>query len=521
MKISEDDYRSTYLDPKVLEPLGYPYRDISYVRRGSSAGYKTYNRSYYPDYLFLVERTPALVIEAKASERDFDYGFQEGLHHAKNYNPDRIIPFLLVAAGERVEMFEARVAGLAVKFTKLDEILGWDELCTHVRAIYSDKPPPEEAVNPAAAPVFTNIFEDIFEALKRSRRPKFGDEDAVVILNDLLLANVYGHKRRFAAVVRRRKIPRGVAEEVRAVLGRYDLAAIEGEAAAYAYRQFVTAYFRGLGSTKRGKEELVRTGRYLTPFEVIDFMVKLAAPRTDDRIVDPACGSGGFLGGLVSAIPVAGRDGFVKKNLVGCEIDPFCAAAARTFVELLLPGEHPALRIFHHNGLYSEKRLGFGDITAEVVPGSFDLVIGNPPANASYSGGRDADFVAGLFGLPLSFSDGEAFLARAMELCAPRGRIVLVVADGLLANMGPDQELRNSAQEVFQPILILSLPRVFPFVSSKMSVLYLSNVGERTKKKPVFMARVELGPDIETGEERILSRELDAVLDAFYQFAGR
>lgn len=125
MKISEDDYRSTYLDPKVLEPLGYPYRDINYVRRGSSAGYKTYNRSYYPDYLFLVEGTPALVIEAKASERDFDYGFQEGLHHAKNYNPDRIIPFLLVAAGERVELFEARVAGLAIEFKKLEKIVSW------------------------------------------------------------------------------------------------------------------------------------------------------------------------------------------------------------------------------------------------------------------------------------------------------------------------------------------------------------------------------------------------------------
>jgi|GEM_PF-6377264 len=419
MKISEDDYRSTYLDPKVLEPLGYPYRDINFVRRGSSAGYKTYNRSYYPDYLFLVEGNPALVIEAKASERDFDYGFQEGLHHAKNYNPDRIIPFLLVAAGERVELFEAYAAGLAIEFKKLEKIVTWEELCTHVRAIYSAKPPPEEAVNPAAAPVFTHIFEDVFDALKSSRRPKYDDEKAVIILNELLLANIYGRKRRYRAIIREYNIPSRAAEKMGGIFARYDLSAVEGEAAAYAYRQFVAAYFRGLGSTKRGKEKLVRTGRYLTPVEVIDFMVKLGAPHADDRVVDPACGSGGFLGGLVSAIPVAARDRFVKNNLVGCEVDPFCAAAARTFVELLLPGEHPALKIFHHNGLYSEKRLGFADITADVVPGSFDLVIGNPPANASYSGGRDAAFVAGLFGLTPKFSDGEAFLARTMELCAP------------------------------------------------------------------------------------------------------
>jgi len=423
--VSEAGYKISYLNPKVLKPLGYPYEDYNYVRCESDASYKIYAGTFRLDYLFLIDGAPGLVIEAKASEKDFNKGFDEGKQHAKNYNEDkkefagRVIPFLMVAAGERVEMFGAYAAGLAIEFKKLEKIVTWEELCTHVRAIYSAKPPPEEAVNPAAAPVFTHIFEDVFDALKSSRRPKYDDEKAVIILNELLLANIYGRKRRYRAIIREYNIPSRAAEKMGGIFARYDLSAVEGEAAAYAYRQFVAAYFRGLGSTKRGKEKLVRTGRYLTPVEVIDFMVKLGAPHADDRVVDPACGSGGFLGGLVSAIPVAARDRFVKNNLVGCEVDPFCAAAARTFVELLLPGEHPALKIFHHNGLYSEKRLGFADITADVVPGSFDLVIGNPPANASYSGGRDAAFVAGLFGLTPKFSDGEAFLARTMELCAP------------------------------------------------------------------------------------------------------
>ncbi len=515
MRFSEADYRSTYLEPKVLEPLGFPYRDIAFVRRESSASYVSYKSKYFLDYLFLVDDKPALVIEAKAEAKSFDSGFDAGLHHARNYDPARTIPFLLVAAGEQVEMFEAHAAGLTIEFRKLEKPLAWAALCERVRGIYAAAPAPAAAANPAAAPVFANIFADVFAALKRSGRPKFGDEAAVAVLNRLVLAEIYRRRGGVDKVLSASGVPSRVAAEVREVLGRYDLAAIEGDAAAYAYRQFVAAYFRGYGSTAAGKKDLERTGRYLTPVEIISFMVALAAPGADDRIIDPACGSGGFLGGVLARIPESDRIRFAERNLFACEVDAFCADAARTFVELMLPGEQANLNIFHHNGLYAGTGPGFGDISKVVAPGFFDLVIGNPPANAAYSGGEDAAVVARALNLPAKFTDADAFLRRALELCAPGGRVCLVVPDGALANMGRDQELRNSAQEKFAPRAIVSLPRVFPAVSSKMSILYLEHVTKRLRKKPVFMARVELGPDPATGEERILGAELDALAAAF------
>ncbi len=506
--------------------MGYPYDDLEFARYESDAAHKTYSGTWFRlDYLFLVDGAPGLVIEAKASASDFERGFGEGKQHAINYTQDkkefqgRVTPYLIVAAGERVEMFEAYAAGLTIDFKRLERLLSWEELCEKVRPLYSDKPPPEEASSATAAPVFANIFEDVFESLKSSGRPKFDDEAAVTILNELLLANIYGRKKRFRVVVKRNRIPRRVTDEIQRVLGRYDLSAIEGAAAVYAYRQFVTAYFKGVGSTKAGAKELIRTGRYLTPVEIIEFMVRLSAVKADDHVIDPACGSGGFLGRVISAIPARSRERFVKRNLVGCEIDPFCAEAAKTFVELLLPGEHPELNVYHHNGLNAEKWRSYPDISSAVRPGYFDLVISNPPANAAYSGGADAGFVAEKLGLPPRFGDGEAFLIRAMDLCAPDGRLILVVPDGVLANTGEDQSLRNTAQEAFLPQAIVSLPRVFPHVTSKMSVLYLAHVGRRRKKKPVFMARVELGVDPDSGEERVLASELDAVYDAFRNFS--
>ena len=35
--------------------------------------------------------------------------------------------------------------------------------------------------------------------------------------------------------------------------------------------------------------------QYFTPREIVEFMVKCADPNIGDVILDPACGSGGFL----------------------------------------------------------------------------------------------------------------------------------------------------------------------------------------------------------------------------------
>ena len=46
-----------------------------------------------------------------------------------------------------------------------------------------------------------------------------------------------------------------------------------------------------LRGTMTGRE----LGEFFTPREVVDFMVKVVAPSIDERVLDPACGSGGFL----------------------------------------------------------------------------------------------------------------------------------------------------------------------------------------------------------------------------------
>jgi SAM-dependent methyltransferase len=522
-RLSEDDYKAVILDPLLRDRYGYPVEDLNRVHRNRT--YLIYGGSYRPDYVFFVSGEPALIVEAKASERDFDFGREEATFHAKNYRVknyrDTIVPFIMVAAGERIEMFHAKPAatGIGVEFVGLPTILSWEELNTAFADLLEPAAVEEANESAFAADQFTNIIHAVFEAIKSSGRPKYDDENAVFILNGLLLNTIYGRKRRYNKIIRNFSVPKKVVQGIEATLSQYDMEGVEGSAIAYAYRRFVARYFRGIGSTRQGRKDIERTGRYLTPDEVIDFMVRLAEPKPTDIIIDPACGSGGFLGGVLNRVPEEHRESFTLNNLYGCEIDPFCASAAYTFLELLLPGEHRDLNVFYHNGLYSGSWRDYGDISEFVSGGSFDIVIGNPPANAAYSGSGDFSVVSDALGLEDNFGDPEAFLARAAQLCRPGGRIILVVSDGILTNVDKrHSSVRRITQDEFQIRAVISLPRVFPYVSSKMSILYLKSVEGVEEGSPVFMASFDVGYDEDSGEESILGNELEAVMKEFREF---
>jgi predicted Rossmann fold nucleotide-binding protein DprA/Smf involved in DNA uptake len=124
-----------------------------------------------------------------------------------------------------------------------------------------------------------------------------------------------------------------------------------------------------LAATRSDAEDLERRralGQFFTPPVVARFMLDMVSvfrgrklPRAA-RVIDPACGEGVFLRTAVEHGKLAGA------QLFGVDID-----------ETLLP-------IWHNDALLKESRLfranGLLDNPAiDLLPGSFDLVIGNPP----------------------------------------------------------------------------------------------------------------------------------------------
>jgi protein-L-isoaspartate O-methyltransferase len=103
-------------------------------------------------------------------------------------------------------------------------------------------------------------------------------------------------------------------------------------ALALALRHTARGYFRPLA-----KNDVVRrTGRYYTPTEVIQLMVEALAPEPEWRVLDFACGSGGFL--LATAHHWVKRHGAspatVANQLYGVEYDEYACKLARLVLEV-------------------------------------------------------------------------------------------------------------------------------------------------------------------------------------------
>jgi hypothetical protein len=100
-------------------------------------------------------------------------------------------------------------------------------------------------------------------------------------------------------------------------------------ALALALRHTARGYFRPLSKN----DAVRRTGRYYTPTEVIQLMVDALAPDPESRVLDFACGSGGFL--LATAQHWVKRHGAspatVANQLYGVEYDEYAAQVSRVW----------------------------------------------------------------------------------------------------------------------------------------------------------------------------------------------
>ncbi|MCI0595594.1 MAG: SAM-dependent methyltransferase, partial [candidate division Zixibacteria bacterium] len=359
------------------------------------------------------------------------------------------------------------------------------------------------------------LFEGMYGILKKSRR--FSHDDKVIeCLNDLLLTSLRNPKK-IDSVMRDFGLRSREQDHLKAHLSWYKIQDVAGPTVAYAYREFVSRNFTGKSYG------LKKVGRYLTPAEVIKFMVSLCGVKPSDKVMDFACGSGGFLGEITSQISVQTNTGlapFVRSNLFATDIDPFSVSTSRTFLSLLYPDLSDDFKVFRHNALYSENpkisKEHEDRLPDSINEGSFDLVVSNPPAYNKYSGTNPA-FVRKKYKLDKMFWDVVPFLRRAISLVKPEGgRICVVVPDGFTANAHL-KFLRDEVARQCQLRAIVSLPRIFKNNSAKMSILFMHRTKRKNFDRKVLLASIPLKGVTENGKEETvnINAEFDYILDEF------
>ena len=224
-------------------------------------------------------------------------------------------------------------------------------------------------------------------------------------------------------------------------------------------------------------------------------------PDEKDTIIDPSCGSGGFL--LYSLKFVRNRIkerhkgdqrtinridwDFAHKRIFGIEVNDRISRVAMMDMVIHDDGHtnietHDALDDFKH----FDKRKG-------IEPGKFSLILTNPPFGALV---KDENILH-------SFELGKGrerqrtevlFIERCLELLKIGGRMGIVLPDGILTNTSLSY-VRDFIKKNSKILAVVSLPPTtfIPAGSGvKTSLLFLEKVGEPSQTSyPIFMANVE------------------------------
>lgn len=234
----------------------------------------------------------------------------------------------------------------------------------------------------------------------------------------------------------------------------------EADVKGAAFEYFVRA-------TLKGK----KLGQYFTPRPLVDLMNGLVgrerifnavASGTPIRVVDPACGTGGFLVFLMrealEQVDVAYRDNRltsetqreltrrIKRDVFyGADANDGVASAAK--MNMIIAGDG-------HANINAEDTLT-ADARVWRAPGGVDIVITNPPFGTSESDSLRAD---DLSGYAIGTSRGQLlFLQRMLREVKPGGLICTVIDEGML-NTETATAVRRSVLEHAYLRAVLRLP---------------------------------------------------------------
>lgn len=215
-------------------------------------------------------------------------------------------------------------------------------------------------------------------------------------------------------------------------------------------------------------------GEYYTPRAVTAFMTDRIDPRPGELLLDPACGTGGFLTCAMKHM----RDRYVKKP----EDEATMQAALRAVEKKQLPHmlcvtnmllhgvEDPSF--VHHDNTLARPYISYSQSDR------VDIVLTNPPF-----GGREEDGIESNF--PAHFRTKETadlFLALIVRLLKTGGRAAVVLPDGSLFGEGVKTRLKEHLMEECNLHTIVRLPNsVFrPYASIGTNLLFFEK-GTRTK----------------------------------------
>ena len=258
-----------------------------------------------------------------------------------------------------------------------------------------------------------------------------------------------------------------------------------------------TVFEQMVGGTFRGE-----LGAYFTPREIVEFMVKMVGPNRSDVVLDPACGSGGFLimtlkyvlENMRGALPnltdpeiYAELRAFAEKNIFGADINERMARVSK--MNMIMHGDGHG-GIFNCHGL----DIGFAESPALSIGEDVTCIFSNPPF-----AGREADTkylerfhsTKGETGRHIQTSKSIPFVEHIIRLLKEGGIAALVLPNGIFSSQGYQfRKIRELIWDKTEILAIVGLPHWVFFHTGcdvQGALLFLRRTDAPRSDYPVFV----------------------------------
>lgn len=246
-------------------------------------------------------------------------------------------------------------------------------------------------------------------------------------------------------------------------------------------------------------------GQFFTPRSLVRAMVEIADPQPDEDVLDPACGTGGF---LLEAHVHQSRSSRPTGRLVGVDKDEGLARLAGALLQVASGGRA------HIDSFDS-----LDDHQWQDSPPSYDVILTNPPFGARI-GIKSTDILRSMdfghqwvasekedswvkTGAVLSSQDPQTlFVEACVRRLKPGGRLGIVLPEGVFGNRGTAY-VWDWLRDQGEVLALLDCPRTTfqPSTDTKTNVLFFKRAEEgRERRKRA--AGIRVGVALHCGHDR-------------------
>lgn len=292
-----------------------------------------------------------------------------------------------------------------------------------------------------------------------------------------------------------------------------------------------------IGTSFRGGE-----GQFFTPRNVVQMMIDVLQPTSGEKIIDPACGSGGFIAHILQHLI---KNKASNYYISGIDKDLFLSKLAKIYLTILGESEY---HIFCENSL-EVPTLWKPETQAQVQLGTFDLILANPPFGAKipvigenllkqYELGYFWKERENKWFLTKELREKQPpqilFIERIIQLLKNGGRAGIVLPEGVFGNPSDRyiweyvkkycsiMGIVSLSQETFQPSTHTKTSIVFlekkPNNRSQVFMAIAKNIGHDKNGKPTFKFNKDGSYIFDEQGNKILDDETPEIAQNFTKF---